>query len=399
MRRAAWRGTFVSAAVAAALLASALCVLVAARVAVRDLVQAGMPDDAIVIAQGTTGLGLLQWSGRPVPAAIADELRARPDVTTVSVEEAIGLPSRVSGSLFGYDYGSDVIVVGIDSGAISWMAPGLRAADFVDTWPLPAIAPGLILDAYNNSFAGANGLPRLEAGAFVGRHFTLEIGASSLCSVTVPVAVRCRLFAFTPRRDVFGVIVPLDFVRRMNELPGATVANRRIIAFARTPDAAGRMVDEMRDRGFSVSAPSERLTSLRRIEGVMFAVTVVFALAVVALVAISAHFAGSAHILARRQEAELLHQLAWSRSAMVRRFAAAILAPALKGALFGATAATLLAMPSLGLFGASFGLALDWTQAVLAGLAAFVVPVLGAGCGALLGARTLIPAWERRGGA
>lgn len=396
MRRGSGRGTFASAAVAAALLAAALCVLVAARAAVRDLVQAGMPDDAIVIAQGTTGLGLLQWSGQPVPEGVAEELRARPDVTTVSVEEAIGLPSRVSGSLFGYDYGSDVIVVGIDSGALTWMAPGLRASDFVDTWPLPVIAPGLILDAYNNSFAGANGLPRLEAGAFVGRHFTLEVGASSLRSVIAPVSVRCRLFAFTPRRDVFGVIVPLDFVRRMNETPGATVANRRLIAFARTPDAAGRVVDEMRDRGFAVSAPSERLASLRRLEGVMLAVSVVFALAVVALVGISAHFAASAHILARRQEAELLHQLAWSRFAMVRRFAAVLLGPAIKGALLGAAAATLLSAPALDVFGARFGLMLAWPPAALAGLAAFLVPVLGVGCGAVLGSLSLIPAWEKR---
>ncbi len=397
-RDRAARWLFAAAALPALLLAVAVSATLAAREAAASWLRAGMPDDAVIVSSNTLSLGPLGIAGPAVPSGLEDAISAEDGVAAVAVEESLSVPARVHGSLFGRSYGSDAAVLGADAALLRWIAPGVDADAFVDTLPLPVLVPRAILEAYNNSFADANGLPRLDGSAFVGRGFTLEAGASSLgASPGGSVAAPARIAGFSERRDLLGVIVPVSFVNRVHARLGSAPGARRLFVFARDPAGAERVAERMRARGLSVSAPSDRLRSLRKLDLLLSAILLVAASLVSVSTAAAAFFASAARVLAKAAEAELCHQLGMSRRAIVVRFAAGILAVASCGAAAGAGAALpacLLASlhSSLGAFGIVPGAG----SLALGAAAGLLLPLAASAVGGLLGGYAVIPRWSGR---
>lgn len=367
-----------AAAISAFMIAAALGAGLVARGMIADHLRGGMPDDAIILSAGGISLGPLSLGASAVPLELKSELEVDPDVQSVHVEESLIIPARVFGTFFGHSYGTDVAVVGLDRESLAWVAPGSRSewtvAEFV-----PVIVPKIFLEAYNASFAPSQGLPKLSESAFLNRTFTLEAGASSLgSSPRGSQPFPARIVAFTPRRDVMGVIVPLEFVRDVNVRFGSGGVARRLIVFARGPAEAERVVEKIRAKGYDAAAPSERLRNLRRVD-LVAGVLITSAIALISTLAlISSLFGATAWILERRDEAELYHQLGFARSEIVRRFIGEIAKPSCAGAAAGAILA---------------GVAFSSLWAMLAGI---IVPTAAVVVGVAAGARRVIPVWSAR---
>jgi hypothetical protein len=389
------------AAIEALVLTLAFAAGAALRSGAAELVRGGMPEDAIVVAASGVAIGPISFSSGSVPAALAGHLREEASVERVLVEEALAVPARISGSLFGHAYGTDLAVTGVEAEQAAWLAPGITAAEFRDVEPVPLLAPRLVLDAYNANFAEANGLPRLTESAFLGRTLTLEAGVSSLRAVPGAEAMRARLAGFVTRRELtLGVIAPLDLVRRVNAAAGIAAPPRRLLVIARTPADGERLAARLRGDGYAVEAPDDRLRNLRILDAILAGFGAATGAALGFLAAVGAFFAAAAQIQARAAEAELMHQIGSSRIEIVSTFVRRIVGRAAGGAFgggalafavvisTGGAASRLLSLPlpapSLGalLFSASLGA---------------LLPALAILAGALLGGLAVIPAWHERG--
>ncbi len=358
-----------------------------------------MPDDALIVSPAALALGPVAFGGTSLPDGLPEEIAARADVRAIAEEVTLGLPARVEGSVFGHGYGSDVAVIGLDSASLAWLAPDVAPAGWIDAQPLPVLAPQAILDAYNSSFAPSNNLPMLTRSAFLGRAFRLEIGVSSLRIVeTSRYSVPAELRGFSVRSDVLGVIVPLDFVRRMNATtgrPGPT----RLIVFPKDPASAEKLADELKAKGLSVSAPWERLRNLRLLDLTMV-IVLATALAILAFFsAVTAVFMAAAIILERRDEAELYHRLGLSRLDIVAIFVRRIAGAGAPAALAGAAMAVVL-FPLGAKYAAAYLPALSATtpgrSLLLVALFSAIAPIVSVSLGAFLGGGLVIPSWSKR---
>lgn len=388
---------------AALLIALALAVsgtvALAVRAGIASWLSSGLPEDALVISRAHVALGPFALGGGAMPMELIPEISADPGVSGVAVEEALTVPARVLGNIAGHPYGSDVAVLGVDSACLAWLAPDIDPAMFIDREPLPVLVPDLILDAYNNAFAEANGLPRLEAGAFVGRGFSLEAGASSLGDATSgSVKTNAVIAGFAHRGDLLGVIVPLAYARRMNAAFAGGEA-RRLIVFPRSPRDAVRLEETLKDRGYDVSAPAERARQLARLDGALATGFVMLAALLGFLGATASLTSSAAFLLAHRDEAELLHQLAVPRFSIIAHFTTRIAGLAAIFSFVGAMAGTLAAataQPLLStlLHGASKSPTPFTLVAVM--LIAFLVPTLASLLGSTAAGLALIPRWSER---
>jgi hypothetical protein len=390
-----------AAALTAALVAAALLGGIVFRSSIAFHLAAGLPPEALVVSRPTLALGPLAVAGPAIPVGLEAELISDARVRLLVAEEALVLPARVSGSLAGHAYASDVAVLGISESAASWLAPGLDSAAFHDGRPLAVVVPRLILDAYNNSFAEANGLPGLTEGALLGRSFFLEIGHSSLSRAErPPVTVPVRLAAFTPRADVAGIVVPREFVREMHRRFEVTGHARRLIVVPATSAAGEELADQLRKRGCHVAGPIERLRSVRFVDYGL-GLGLALAAGVLGLFAVfTSFFAAMAHILARREESELYHHLGLSRLEIIRLFAARLTRHASFGGVVGAAIGLILAASAgffLDRFAPGFLAAPPGLSAIgAAWLGGAFLPLLATALGATLGAALVIPRWEDR---
>ncbi len=397
--RLARRLPAIAALVVAFLLAAAGAAGLHVRAAVASWINQGLPEDALIVSPTRIALGPLSLGGSAVPETLYGELGRDPDVAAIAIEEALTVPARVHGSLAGRGYGSDVAVLGVDATALAWLAPEIDPGEFRDMEPLPVLAPRILLDAYNNAFAPAQGLPRLSASAFIGRTFTLEAGASSLgSSPQGPRAVTARLAGFAGRGELLGVLAPIAWVRKMNAAYDGEEA-RRLIVFPHSPAGAERLVIALRARGLEVSDPGERSRQLAQLDLILAAAAIVVALILGLLGATSSAAGAAALILARREEAELLHQLAEPRGAIIRHFARMLAGPVTVGAAWGTAlgmALTLLAVPEIAAGFSLPGAAASPSSLGLAAALAALAPVLAALVGAGVAGVVLIPRWEDR---
>lgn len=396
-----------SALVVSLLLASAAVTALHMRATMARWIDQGLPEDALLVAPARVTIGPIALGSAAVPLSLYEELGRDPRVHAIALEEALTVPARVHGSLAGRSYGSDVAVLGIDAAALAWLAPEIEIDDFQDADPLPVLAPRILLDAYNGAFAPSQGLPRLAAGAFTGRTFTLEPGASSLGSSPAGSRpITARLIGFAGRGELLGVLAPIAWVRRMNaELDGTEA--RRLVLFPASPADAESLTRGLREKGYDVSEPAERSRQLARLDILLLAFFLATAIALGALAAVSAASASAALILARRDEAELLHQLAEPRGAIIRHFAFQLAIPVLLGATLGASVGssiTLVVLPAVtATWAAESGIAAVHAAAAAprSGLfaacaLAALTPVVASLAGGMAAGRILIPRWRNR---
>ncbi|HBW47959.1 TPA: hypothetical protein DEF17_08555, partial [bacterium] len=368
------------------------------RRAIHEYFLMGMPEDAVIVSKSLLAFGPLNFSSSPLPPNISDEIRKMSGIKNIAIEESLLLPAQVNGSIFGRAYGSDVAVIGLDSSSVKWLSPELSDDEFVDTNPLPVVVPELILEAYNNSFAEPNGLPRLSKSAFLGRRFQLVAGASSLnVSENGSIVVEAELVGFTKRRDVFGLIVPRKFIQRVHDTMKVQNREQRIFVFYRTPADGRRIAESLKSQGLSVNAPWERLKSMEGFDITFGIFSSLLALLFGILSMVSSFFAAAAGIFSKKNESKLYHQLGLSRFSIVKLLIKKLIFSEVIGAVAGSIIGILI-LASSEYFPILHVLNLiPTTYEILFGaVTGAIVPAAAGICGAFAGGISIIPPWRSR---
>lgn len=388
----------VSALICALILGLAGSFLAVGRTMLDAYVSQGLPEEALVVEAGTTELGPLEVADE-LPSDLRDRLKNDPNVADVFSEESLGVPSHISGNLFGHSYGIDASIVGIEPEALKWLAPHIDPEAFTSDEPISGIAPGMLLTAYNASFGPANNLPRLTPQAIVGRKFNMIVGASSLRRAEKTEQKRVTLAGFTTRADLLSLFIPLEVVTRLNESFGISNPQRRLIVFAACPDAAVALADSLRRDGLRVSGGIDRLRTLARIDFGIFLLSLGLGFSFVLLASLTFHFGAEAHCRAHSEEIELLHELGVSRREIISRFASRFIRHGFAGigaglvlsALSGGAALALIQhfLPGLP---AAKGLSIPFLLGLLLSLA----PGAGIIVGARLGTGRIARRWTER---
>lgn len=371
--------------------------MIARRVAA-TLISEGLPADVMVVSSGLRGIGPLAFATKPLDDEIVEALARDGRLRGIAIEEALAVPARVAGSLFGNQYGSDVAVVGIDTVLLGWYAPEVDPDGFRDREPLPIIAPEVVLDAYNHSFAEANSLPRLTRSAFAGQVFTIEIGASSLKVLPEARAVPATIAGFSTNNRFLGLAGPRDFVARTNRNFGMA-GSRRVFLMPRTAEGGRSLGAELAASGLAVSSPEERLSGLARLDVMAASILGAAGLGLALLAGVTSHFATRAFIHERADEAELLHHLCLSRREIAAHFIRRIAVPGTLGALIGSvtasTASSLLMRALADNYSMLSGAAMSVVEILVVIAAGAAVPAAGILAGALKGAMAVSPVWRR----
>jgi len=259
-------------------------------------------------------------------------------------------PASITGSLLGVTYGTDTAITGVDPemvignvslGAFSYQ-PGAAegAAD------VPALAPRALLDVYNSAFARAQELPKLSPGFLIGKHFAMQLGASSISSVSSGSVLQARgvIVGFTDRGALLGVTVPIEYVEEWNGRIGKKdrpSGYRALTVIARDPRYVPAISEAVRRMGFEARSSTGLA---ERVGGIIALVTAGLSLiaGLILLVAmLNAWSLFRLMAMERRTEMSLLMALGatpWEVRSLVLAEASAV---GLAGGLSGAMAAAI----------------------------------------------------------
>lgn len=259
-------------------------------------------------------------------------------------------PASITGNLMGVAYGTDTAVSGVDSemviedvkvGSFSYQ-PGPDSGVEV-----PALVPTALLDVYNSAFARAQDLPQLNPGFLMGKHFTMQLGVSSISTGSAGSVLQTQgvIVGLTNRGALLGVTVPIQYVEEWNKRLGRAnypAGYRALTIVARDPRYVPAITDAVRRMGFEARSNTGLA---ERVGGIIAVVTAGLSLVAGVILFVAGLNAWSLFRLMameRRKEMGLLMALGATRGEvrlLVMAEAAAIgLAGGLSGSLIAAFA-------------------------------------------------------------
>ena len=392
------RNTFIMSLLTALAGCFIMLVVSASSSTVKKLVQGNMPEDAIVVSRSSMALGPLAVSSGALPSKLEKRLKSDPRVKSVASEVSLGVPASIVGHLFGHAYGSDVAVIGVDPKQLSWIAPDIDPSTFQNQQPIPIIAPGVFLTAYNHSFAPANGLPHLTASAFIGPRFEMNIGSSSINTLPEAYIASAHIVGFTNQSNFIGLLVPRDIIEEMNSRFKKSNSLKRLFVFPNSPAEGQSLEAEFKAMNLKIDSPAQRYERLTNITYLTNAIFVCLSLAFILITGMTSFFAAMARVLESKEQAELLHELGLQRRSILLSFVKMFLPESFAGALAGTSSALLLFALFLKFLPPDLPIdpSLSFAHAAIIAAAASAIPLAGISLGSFLGASAVVPSWNRR---
>lgn len=290
-----------------------------------------------------------------------DRLSSLPGVERAYRQIELGVPavSRYSGDFFGRNVrmGVDILALGVEPDYVrADLPPGTSFADPGDAdWAgdpdgrvqavVPAVISRRLLEIYNSTFAPARGLPRLGERQVIGFTFPVTLGTSFISrpGAMQRRTVTLKVVGVSDRGLLLGVTLPLDTVRRWNDLmlgeeaaePGGYSS---LVLAASGPEQVQEIVAAVRTAGFDVDQTEQKLA-----EEIGAAITVttltlsLLSLLVLALAAVSIARAAHAGVAARTREIGVMRAVGASRREVGSIFLAESAAAGLTGGIGGAS--------------------------------------------------------------
>lgn len=151
---------------------------------------------------------------------IADRLAQTPHVENVYPQLNYQNISSARVNIWGQSFQTDAMIFGIP---FEFLVDDLPEGT---TWqsteePYPAVISQRIIDLYNLTVAPNNDLPNFSTDDIIGLEFTILPGQSTffpqLNADTEPV--RAKIVGFSRKVDLIGVTLPLEAVRKLNNVP------------------------------------------------------------------------------------------------------------------------------------------------------------------------------------
>lgn len=196
-------------------------------------------------------LGLFKFAlRRPKESVLSEKSLAK--IASQSGVEAIypiqtsQIPMQAVVSIFGLNYRTDLITIGLSYPYISEDIKDKKLKKLWQNWKpgreLPILIPKVIFNAYNNSLADANGLPKITESMAVGQHILVLFGKSSIKAIPGFAVENARVLGFTDKVDrIFNIclVIPLEATKYYNKkFKGGTADKEYLNAFIKVKDHA-----------------------------------------------------------------------------------------------------------------------------------------------------------------
>ncbi len=189
--------------------------------------EASIPPDMIKVSpRPAPRLGLFNFTLRnPASSTLNEEslrkIRAFKGVKTAYPLIASQIPMQAVISIFGLNYRTDLICIGAPS---DFLSGEFKSAQDKLTWKnwkpgrvLPVLIPQIFLEAYNNSMAEPNGLPRITQDMAVGRPLQILFGRSSIKAVEGFATENSLVLGFTDKIKSICLVIPMKAVQYYNK--------------------------------------------------------------------------------------------------------------------------------------------------------------------------------------
>ena len=196
---------------------------------ISDKFASSVPPDLIKITpKPLPGLaGLFGFAAKRPAGTLLDEkslhkIESMKGVKTVFPLMASQIPMQAVISIFGLNYKTDLICIGAPYSFVSQDIKELKMKDLWRSWEkgmeLPSLIPNVLFDAYNNSMAEPNGLPRITEDMAIGRKFQITFGKSSIKTMNTIEVENSTVIGFTGKIANICLVIPLQAVQYYNRL-------------------------------------------------------------------------------------------------------------------------------------------------------------------------------------
>jgi cell division protein FtsX len=282
------------------------------------------PNMIKVSPKPSPDLGILSFMFKKHSGALLDEKGLKKilgikGVKTVFPIMSSQIPMQAAISIFGLNYRTDLICIGVPYEYISDHITDSKAKKLWKNWKkgneLPMLLPNILLDAYNNSMAEPNGLPRISKEFAIGKQLQILFGKSSIKALPGFDTVKGRLAGSTDRVASICLVTPISAVRYYNErfLGKAHVEYMTVMVRAIDHTSFLKVSDQLKKMGFLVETEkslSKEILSLK--EAISFSIRIVSAL-VILLCIIAAAFSTIIAALDRLEYYRILRVLGASQ--------------------------------------------------------------------------------------
>lgn len=188
---------------------------------------------------------------------------------------AVQTPIQALISMFGFRYVTDLVAIGAPYNMVK---NDIYNADYRSKWlnwkegdVIPVMIPQDLLDAYNDSMAGANNLPKINESLVMGMTATVYFGKSSLKQLDDYDTETGLMVGFTDEVPSLALVIPLSVARYYNEKFGDDTSDEEYVySFVTVSDHESLVdvKDAIESWGFVAEAEtslSEELSNLKKI--------------------------------------------------------------------------------------------------------------------------------------
>lgn len=180
------------------------------------------PEDRLLVQPASIDISILRQHLNTITDETIKAIEHIEGVSFVAPQSTLRFPAYLDATILDTRLSTDVVVYGVPIRLVEDV-PGLSGKFVYTRNPqreIPVVISRYFLDVYNLGYAPGNSLPRLSETAVIGRHFTLVLGKSMLDPFSPDAShvrkERCRIVGFTDNPALFGLILPIEYVREFN---------------------------------------------------------------------------------------------------------------------------------------------------------------------------------------
>lgn len=183
-------------------------------------VERAFPAKVLLVKPGVASIAGIQLTTEKITPELIAKIVKIPGVNFVSPQLTLSFPSRAISQIFGSEFSTDVVVIGVEKHIVAdYIAPG-KDFTYSPSQPVPALISQYFLNLYNLGLAESFSLPKFDPNSVIGRKFQLVLGESTLgeiLSTQKSQTIDCELVGLTPDISLIGLVLPLAAVEHFNQ--------------------------------------------------------------------------------------------------------------------------------------------------------------------------------------
>ncbi|MGC8764261.1 MAG: FtsX-like permease family protein [Brevinematia bacterium] len=212
---------------------------------------------------GLFGIQFKQPKGTYIDDSVLREIKRIKGVVEVNPLLASRIPMQVMVSIFGLNYGSDLICIGVDYNFVANDIPDRRIKKLWNSWKsgmdVPVLIPEILFQAYNSSMAEPNNLPKVTKEMITGVRVRLNVGRSSLKTLQGNTTENGVVVGFTDKVANICLVIPIEVMRFFNKKFG--VKSEYIHLFVRVKDHNSLLSVSKQIKSMGLQVESDKIIS------------------------------------------------------------------------------------------------------------------------------------------